>query len=236
MNRSGFRRLVRQFLKESCDVSPDDVDRFDIDPYLFTEDGIDDVNARPAAAEAGRDLLRSLGADEEIIRKADAAYAVELVFALVNEFADIRERQDRLDLFRLLVGGSGLGDKLRQSQRADGGGILERVARKMLDPKLVEGLQTLRAIHGKHDWRGRKTSDREKFWRLVDDRVRRIAGLSLDDLPDEVLDGYVVDPDWTEDTAAEAALAAAVETLEAHGVPQSVIESGRKMVAREEDR
>lgn len=75
--------------------------------------------------------------------------------------------------------------------------------------------------------------DREKFRRLVDDRVRRIAGVSLDDLPDVSLDDYLDDDDGIEDgAAAEAALTAAVEILESEGIDQEVIQAGRRKFAR----
>ena len=72
--------------------------------------------------------------------------------------------------------------------------------------------------------------DRETFRRLVDDRVRRISGVGLDDLPDVSLDDYLDDDDGIDDrAAAAAALDAAVEILEGEGIDDDVIEEGRRM-------
>jgi hypothetical protein len=72
--------------------------------------------------------------------------------------------------------------------------------------------------------------DRETFRRLVDDRVRRISGVGLDDLPDVSLDDYLDDADGIDDrAAAAAALDAAVEILEGEGIDDDVIEEGRRM-------
>lgn len=75
--------------------------------------------------------------------------------------------------------------------------------------------------------------DRDTFRRLVDDRIRRIAGVSLDDLADMSLDDYLDDDDGIDDREAlGAALEAAVEILEDEGIDDDVIEHGRRLFAR----
>jgi hypothetical protein len=72
--------------------------------------------------------------------------------------------------------------------------------------------------------------DRDQFRRLVDDRVRRISGVGLDDLPDVSLDDWLDDDDGIDDRIAEsAALDAAVELLEGEGIDEDVIEEGRRI-------
>jgi hypothetical protein len=72
--------------------------------------------------------------------------------------------------------------------------------------------------------------DREQFRRLVDDRIRRIAGVALDDLPDVSLDDWLDDEDSIDDGIAPgAALDAAVEILEAEGIDEEVLEHGRRI-------
>jgi hypothetical protein len=72
--------------------------------------------------------------------------------------------------------------------------------------------------------------DREQFRRLVDDRVRRIAGVALDDLADVSLDDWLDDEDAIDDGVAPgAALDAAVEILDAEGIDEEVLEHGRRI-------
>ena len=78
--------------------------------------------------------------------------------------------------------------------------------------------------------------ERDKFRRLVDDRVRKIAGVSLDDLADVSLDDYLDDDHGIDDrVAAEAALDAAIEILEAESIDEDVLEEGRRIFGGEED-
>ena len=72
--------------------------------------------------------------------------------------------------------------------------------------------------------------DREQFRRLVDERVQKIAGVSLDDLADVSLDDWLDDEDGIDDRVAEdAALEAAAELLEAEGLDDDVIARGLRM-------
>jgi hypothetical protein len=72
--------------------------------------------------------------------------------------------------------------------------------------------------------------DRDQFRRLIDDRVRTIAGVGLDDLPDVSLDDWLDDADGIADEHAElAALEAALEILEDDGLDEDVVDEARRL-------